>query len=373
MQTPGRRRRWRGPSELFTGATGATGGIRANRANAATALLALWATTNQFQPGHSFSSGIACPTEALVCLANPDCSACVDALQATLASSEISLGTSSAACQGLFADVCDVVAEAGCDANDELAVLASCVADDTFGCAGFTSCADVVVDGDVGADADAATAAAATPGPTATATAGADTEEPAATAPPSTPPPPPTTTSPSSSSSPLQTSPAPATVVGTATAAPTPTLVEAAPVGATVPPTPAMVDVTTAAPTPAMVDSAATAAPTPAVADLTSVPTAAVVPETSAPTASASSTSSPSAGSEDTGGPTGSPSSAADGSRDLVDPITPAPSTPVDGLGEDAGTISGGGSRGGWRSISEATAAVTGVSIALSCLFAVYK
>lgn len=228
MQALGEKRRCRGgPLPLFPLATTTATSI-------ATALLSLWATTNHFYTGHAFSSGIACPTEVFICLSNADCSACVDTLQGILASSEIGVGASEAGCEGLFSDVCRIVAEAGCDStNEELADLASCVAEDTFGCAGFTSCADVVIDD------------AATPAPTTEVVGGTLTPD---------------------------------------TVAPAPTMVEVAPdTGA---PTPTMVDLTSV-PTPSGSDGSRgadvfTAAPnliTPAPSKLsTPVPTTMVEP-----------------------------------------------------------------------------------------------
>ena len=269
MQAPGRRRR--GPAR-FTGATAA-----------AASLISLWATTSQFQSGYSFSSNIACPTESLVCVSNANCSACLDTLQATLSSSEVSVGTSSGACEELFSDVCGVVAEAGCDpANEQLMDLASCVVDDTFGCAGFTSCTDLVIN--------------------ATAPTGATTLDPGPTAAPS---------------STLEASPAPTTGE--------------------------VVD--TFAPTPAMVG------------------------ETSVPTPSSSDRST------DAGVFTASPSSA-DGSGDLVDPTSAAPSNPIIPAtptpvepGEEVDATSGGGH--GWRSISAAGATLARVSVVVAFALAV--
>lgn len=324
MRAPGGKI-WGGASELFTAATGAT----------ATALLALLAATSQLHYGHSLSSSVVCATEAAICLSIADCSACVDTLQAILASSEIGVGSSTAGCEGLFSGVCGAFAETGCDpANRELVDLASCVADDVFGCAGFTSCADVVIDHD---DDDAAAAAATTSAAAATPAPAVDTEEPTTVPPPS-----------SSSSSALEASLAPTTAVVTvgplgSTVAPAPTPVVAAPAGSTF-------------------------APTATMAGLTSVPTSETVSETSVPTPSTSSASPSGGGGRDAGELTTASPSSADGSRDPVNPITEAPSAPTAEPDEDVGTSSGGGV--GWRSISVAAGTVTRVFIVIAFLLA---
>lgn len=106
----------------------------------ATALLGLVVLTACFDVGAGFSSGIPCPIDLLSCLGNDECSSCLDALQGSdfaLLEGDFEL------CGDLYADVCATAEAIGCNTdNEELVEFLTCVADDSYGCGDFTTCAD---------------------------------------------------------------------------------------------------------------------------------------------------------------------------------------------------------------------------------------
>lgn len=124
--------------------TGRRGGRVSARAGA-TSLLGLWATINHARVASSLSSGTSCPTESIICAADEVCSVCIDSLR-SLSASSLSFGsTSSVDCDDLVFDLCSVVEETVCDySNEKFTALAECTLEDATGCAGFTSCTDVL-------------------------------------------------------------------------------------------------------------------------------------------------------------------------------------------------------------------------------------
>ncbi|CAB1105543.1 unnamed protein product [Ectocarpus sp. CCAP 1310/34] len=116
--------------------TGGTGGGR----QLATALLALVVLNACFDLGTGFSSGIPCPVDLFSCLGDDECSSCLDALQ----ENDLPLiGGDFELCDDLYASVCAAAEAIGCNTdNEELVEFLTCVADDSFGCGDFTTCAD---------------------------------------------------------------------------------------------------------------------------------------------------------------------------------------------------------------------------------------
>lgn len=125
-------------SRQETGGSG--GGGRGGGRQLATALLALVVLNACFDVGAGFSSGIPCPVDLFSCLGDDECSSCLDALQ----ENDLPvLGGDFELCGDLYAGVCAAAEAIGCNTdNEELVEFLTCVADDSYGCGDFTTCAD---------------------------------------------------------------------------------------------------------------------------------------------------------------------------------------------------------------------------------------
>ncbi|CAM9339179.1 unnamed protein product [Ectocarpus fasciculatus] len=106
----------------------------------AAALLASVVLNACFDVAAGFSSGIPCPADLFSCLGNDECSSCLDALQ----ESDLAvLDGDFELCGDLYADVCTTAQAVDCNTdNEELVEFLTCVADDSYGCGDFTTCAD---------------------------------------------------------------------------------------------------------------------------------------------------------------------------------------------------------------------------------------
>lgn len=115
-----------------------------------------------FDVGHCSSSTVPCPFELINCLGNEACNECLGLLQ----DEEFLYGGDGAVvCSELYHDVCVTIDDLSCETeNDKLMTLLTCIAEDTYDCTDFTTCADATAGS--GGGGDTSTSTAPTPAPT---------------------------------------------------------------------------------------------------------------------------------------------------------------------------------------------------------------